>query len=46
MTMVKQAQQASIIAMAQRQARESVVRYFQIPLRIAGRSDLRVVAAF
>jgi len=45
-TMVKQAQQASIIAMAQRQARESIVRYFQIPLRIAGRPDLKVVATF
>lgn len=45
-TMVKQAQQASIITMAQRQARESIVRYFEIPLRIAGRLDLKVVATF
>lgn len=45
-TMVKQAQQASIIAMAQRQARESIVRYFEIPLRIVGRPDLKVVATF
>jgi hypothetical protein len=44
--MVAQAQQAGLINAAQRQARENVVSYFEIPLRIAGQPDVKVVATF
>lgn len=45
-TMVKQAQQASLIDMAKRRARENITSYFEIPLRIAGQPDVKVVATF
>jgi hypothetical protein len=44
--MVGQAQQAGLINAAQRQAKENVARYFEIPLRIAGQADVKVVATF
>jgi len=44
--MVGQAQQAGLINAAQRQARENIASYFEIPLRIAGRPDVKVVATF
>lgn len=44
--MVKQAQQASLIDLAKRQARENIASYFEIPLRIAGQPDVKVVATF
>ena len=44
--MVGQAQQAGLINAAQRQARENVASYFEIPLRIAGQPDVKVVALF
>lgn len=45
-TMVKQAQQASLIDMAKRRARENITSYFEIPLRIAGQRDVKVIATF
>lgn len=44
--MVMQAQQASLIQAAQAQAIKNVAIYFEIPLRIAGQPDVRVVATF
>lgn len=45
-SMVKQAQGPSLIAFAKRQARENITTYFEIPLRIAGQPDVKVVATF
>lgn len=44
--MVAQAQQPGLLGEARRRARENVQSYFEIPLRIAGRPDVRVVATF
>jgi hypothetical protein len=44
--MVKQAQQPSLIDMGQRRARENITSYFEIPLRIAGQPDIKVIANF
>ncbi len=44
--MIKQAQGKTIVATAKRQAQENVTNYFEIPLRIAGHPDVKVVAAF
>ncbi len=44
--MVGQAQQVGLINAAQRQAKENVASYFEIPLRIAGQPDVKVVATF
>lgn len=43
---IAQAQQAGIVNAAKRQAIIDVERYFSIPLRIAGHSDVKVVATF
>ncbi len=45
-TMVAQAQQPGLINAARRQAIANVERYFEIPLRIAGMPDVKVVATF
>jgi len=45
-TMVKQAQQASLIEMAKRQARENVTAFFELPLRVAGQADVKVNVTF
>lgn len=42
----KQAQQNGMVDVAKRQARENVQAYFEIPLRIAGHPDVKVVATF
>ena len=44
--MVAQAQGKDIVAEAQEQAQETVTGYFEIPLRIAGLPDVKVVATF
>ncbi|MCP3735833.1 DUF4230 domain-containing protein [Sphingomonas sp. RP10(2022)] len=44
--MVAQAQQPGLLNEARRRARENVQSYFEIPLRIAGRPDVKVVATF
>jgi hypothetical protein len=44
--MVAQAQQAGLINAARRQASENVTNYFEIPLRIAGQPDVKVIATF
>lgn len=44
--MVAQAQQPGLLNEARRRARENVQAYFEIPLRIAGRPDVKVVATF
>ncbi len=44
--MVAQAQQAGLINAARRRAVENVTNYFEIPLRIAGRPDVKVIAVF
>ncbi len=44
--MVAQAQQAGLINAAKRQALTNVSSYFEIPLRIAGHPDVKVVATF
>ena len=43
---VKQAQSPSIVDQAKRQAQSNVQSYFEIPLRIVGHPDVRVVAVF
>ena len=43
---VKQAQSASIVDQAKRQAQINVQSYFEIPLRIVGHPDVKVVASF
>ena len=42
----KQAQQNGMVDVAKRQAKENVETYFEIPLRLAGQPDVRVVATF
>lgn len=44
--MVAQAQGKDIVAEAKEQAQEAVTSYFEIPLRIAGLPDVKVVATF
>jgi len=44
--MVAQAQQAGLINAARRRAIENVTNYFEIPLRIAGQPDVKVIATF
>jgi hypothetical protein len=44
--MVAQAQQAGLINAARRRAIENVTNYFEIPLRIAGQPDVKVIALF
>ena len=44
--MVAQAQGKDIVAEAKEQAQEAVTNYFEIPLRIAGLPDVKVVATF
>lgn len=41
-----QAQQRAMVEVAKRKARENVEEFFEIPLRIAGHPDVRVVATF
>ena len=42
----KQAQQNGLINVAKRQAKENIQAYFEIPLRIVGQPDVKVVATF
>lgn len=44
--MVAQAQQPSLRTAAERQAKENIASLFEIPLRIAGQPDVKVVATF
>ena len=44
--MVAQAQQPGLLNAAKKQAVKNVQSYFEIPLRIAGRPDVKVVATF
>ncbi len=44
--MVAQAQQTGLINAARRRAIENVTNYFEIPLRIAGQPDVKVIATF
>ena len=44
--MVAQAQGKDIVAEAKEQAQEAVTNYFEIPLRIAGMPDVKVIATF
>lgn len=44
--MVAQAQQPGLLNEARRRAEQNVQAYFEIPLRIAGRLDVKVVATF
>ena len=44
--MVAQAQGKDIVAEAKEQAQEAVASYFEIPLRIAGMPDVKVIATF
>lgn len=44
--MVKQAQGKTLVANAKRQAQNNVTNYFEIPLRIAGHPDVKVVTTF
>lgn len=43
---IKQAQSASLVGAARRQAKANVVSALELPLRMAGRPDLKVVATF
>ena len=43
---VKQAQSPSIVDQAKRQAQSNVQSYFEIPLRIVGHPDVKIVAVF
>ena len=43
---IAQAQQPAMVEIAKRKARENVEEYFEIPLRIAGHPDVKVVATF
>ena len=45
-TMIKQAQGKTMVDAAKGQAKKNVQSYFEIPLRIAGQPDVRVVATF
>jgi hypothetical protein len=42
----KQAQGRELVGQAKRQAQENIKNYFEIPLRIVGQPDVRVVAEF
>lgn len=42
----KQAQDVSLVQAAQRQAKENVQAYFEVPLRIVGHPEVNVVATF
>jgi hypothetical protein len=44
--MIKQAQGKGLIDVAKNNARTNIQTYFEIPLRIAGQPDVKVVAAF
>ena len=44
--MVKQAQQAAMVAVAKGRAIENIEQLFEYPLRAAGLQDVRVVAKF
>lgn len=44
--MVKQAQGKTLVANAKRQAQANVANFFEIPLRIAGHPDVKVVTTF
>jgi hypothetical protein len=44
--MVAQAQQSGLINAARRRAIENVTNYFEIPLRVAGQPDVKVIAVF
>ena len=44
--MVAQAQGKDVVAEAKEQAQDAVTSYFEIPLRIAGQPDVKVVATF
>lgn len=44
--MIKQAQGKGLIEVAKRQARENITSYFEIPLRIVGQPDVKVIATF
>lgn len=44
--MIKQAQGEGLLNAARRQARANVTAYFEIPLRIAGQPEVRVVSTF
>lgn len=44
--MVAQSQQAGLLRAAQRSAIANIQSYFEIPLRIAGQPDVKVVASF
>ena len=43
---IAQAQQRAMVDVAKRKARENVEEFFEIPLRIAGHPDVKVVATF
>ena len=44
--MVQQAQSKALVGMAKRQAQTNIASYFEIPLRIVGQPDVKVVATF
>ena len=44
--MVQQAQSKTLVGMAKRQAQTNIASYFEIPLRIVGQPDVKVVATF
>lgn len=44
--MTAQAQQPALVNAAKQQAPNSVISYFEIPLRIVGQPDVKVVASF
>lgn len=44
--MIAQAQGKGLVDMAKAQARENIATYFEIPLRMAGQPDVKVVASF
>jgi len=44
--MVRQAQQKGLVDAAKKQAIDNITNYFEIPLRVAGLPDVKVVAAF
>jgi len=44
--MVRQSQQKGLVDAAKKQAIDNVTNYFEIPLRVAGLPDVKVVATF
>lgn len=44
--MVAQAQQPGLLNAARRQAQTNITNYFEIPLRIAGQPDVKVMVTF